>query len=134
MGHRGAEAQREHRGDPLTGQIIGAAIEVHRWLGPGLLETAYEECLAWELRAAGLRLSRQVLIPLIYKGLRIENAYRIDLIVDEKVLVELKHVEQVTVVHQAQVLTYLRLTGLRTALLINFNTDVLRDGIRRFVL
>lgn len=118
----------------MTGRIIGAAIEVHRHLGPGLLETMYEECLVWELRHRGSAVVRQSSIPLVYKELRIDDAYRVDLIVDAQVLVELKHVEKISVVHQAQVLTYLRLTGLRTALLINFNTGVLKNGIRRFVL
>jgi GxxExxY protein len=118
----------------LTRRIIGAAIEVHRQLGPGLLETVYEECLAWELQAAGLYILRQPLIPLVYKGLRVDHAYRIDLIIEQTVLVELKHVERLTPVHQAQLLTYLRLTGLRTGLLLNFNTEALVEGIRRFAL
>ena len=134
MNHRDTETQRVHRDDPLTRRIIGAAIEVHRWLGPGLLESAYEECLAWELRGLGFALERQALLPIQYKALLIEAAYRIDLIVDAKVVVEIKAVERLDPIHDAQILTYLRLAHLRPGLLLNFHSKVLKDEIRRFAL
>jgi GxxExxY protein len=120
--------------DPLTERVIGAAIEVHRHLGPGLLESAYEACLALELREAGLQVARQVLVPVSYKGIRFECGYRLDLIVDDSVVVELKAIEKLLPLHQAQLLTYLRLSTYRTGLLLNFGAPVLKDGIRRLVL
>ncbi len=127
------EAPRPQR-DSITGQIIGAGIEVHRQLGPGLLESAYRECLCWELHHRGLALERERALPLIYKGVHVEAGYRLDLIVEQRVLVELKAVERLAPVHTAQILTYLKLTGLRVGLLMNFNAEVLRDGIIRVVL
>ena len=115
----------------LTGQIIGAAIEVHRALGPGLLESAYEACLCHELDLLGLAYERQVRLPVIYKGLKLDCGYRIDIVVERKILVELKAVTKTTPVDEAQLLTYLRLSGLQVGLLINFNVAVLRDGITR---
>ena len=120
--------------DLLTQRIIGFAIEVHRQLGPGLLESAYEECLCYELREAGLAFRRQVPLPVVYKAVRLDCGYRIDLIVEDTVILELKTVERLVPVHEAQLLTYLRLSGLRTGLLLNFNSPVLKDGIRRMVL
>jgi GxxExxY protein len=120
--------------DALTELVIGAAIEVHRHLGPGLLESAYEECLAWELRDRGRSVRRQQPLPVEYKGVRLELGYRIDLVVDGSVLIELKTVDRLGPVHEAQLLTYLRLSGVRRGLLLNFNAAVLRDGIRRMVL
>src|SRR5580692_1054056 len=125
-------AQREN--DPLTEKIIGFAIEVHRQLGPGLLESAYEECLCYELREAGMAFQRQVPLPVIYKAVRLDCGYRIDVVVEDSVILELKTVERLIPIHEAQLLTYLRLSGLRTGLLLNFNSPVLRDGIRRMVL
>ncbi|QKK08193.1 MAG: GxxExxY protein [Planctomycetota bacterium] len=119
------------RDDPLTRDIIGAAIEVHKTLGPGLLESAYEACLAKELSLRGLRVERQSEIKIEYKGERLDCVYRADLIVERTVLLEIKAVEQLLAIHEAQVLTYLRLTGLKTALLLNFNTPYLRGGIKR---
>ena len=119
--------------DPLTERIIGAAIEVHRHLGPGLLESAYEECLCQELSAAGLPFQRQVTIPVTYKGSSIEPGFRADLIVAGEVLLELKAVEALLPLHEAQVLTYLKLSGIRTGLLMNFNATPLKRGIKRFV-
>ncbi len=119
--------------DGLTGQIIGAAIEVHRHLGPGLLETAYQCCLAYELKTLGLRVDEQVLLPLVYKDLTVEPAYRLDLLVEDQVVVELKAVEQLTAAHEAQILTYLKLANRKVGLLINFNVKILRQGIRRYV-
>ena len=120
--------------DVLTEQILGAAIEVHRALGPGLLESAYEQCLCHELNLRGLGFARQVGIPVSYKGVKLDCGYCADLIVASEVVLELKAVERLSAVHEAQLLTYLKLTGLRKGLLINFNVSLLRDGIRRRVL
>jgi GxxExxY protein len=117
----------------LTHEIIGASIEVHRLLGPGLLESAYEECLAKELSLRGLRVERQKAVPVVYKETKLECGYRIDLLVESRVIVELKSVEALAPIHEAIVLTYLRLSGCKLALLVNFNVRVLKDGIRRFV-
>ena len=122
------------RRDLTTNEIIGAAIEVHRHLGPGLLESAYEECLCWELAQAGIAVRRQVPLPVRYKGVELELGYRLDLLVQEQVIVELKTVEKLKPVHSAQLLTYLRLAGRQTGLLLNFNSAVLKDGIQRLVL
>ena len=118
----------------LTRQIISAAMEVHRELGPGVLESAYQACLSHELTLRGLSFRQQVEISVAYKGIKLDCGYRIDLIVSEKVVVELKSVQEVLPVHEAQLLTYLRLSGLRIGLLFNFNVAVLKDGIRRRVL
>ena len=118
----------------ITEQIIGCAIAVHRALGPGLLESVYEECLCYELAEQGLIYSRQTPMPVIYKGVKLECGYRADVIVADSVLIEIKAVEDLLPIHEAQLLTYLRLSKLRTGLLINFHTRVLRDGIRRRVL
>lgn len=120
--------------EELTEQIIGAAIEVHRILGPGLLESAYEACLCYELGLRGLKYERQVDLPLMYKDLDVPVGYREDVIVEGAVLVELKAVERVLAVHEAQLLTYLRLSAIRVGLLLNFNVPVLKDGIVRRVL
>lgn len=116
----------------ITGAIIGAAIEVHRLLGPGLLESAYEECLARELALQGLRVDRQRPVPVVYKDVKLDCGYRIDIVVEGRVVVELKAVESLAPIHEAVMLTYLRLSGFRLGLLINFNVMVLKDGIRRF--
>ena len=118
----------------LTKQIIGAAIKVHRHLGPGLLETAYEACLAYELQQLGLSFERQKALPLVYKEIRLDQGYRIDLLVERKVVVELKVVERIAPVHEAQVLSYLRFSGCKIGLLLNFNVKLLKDGIRRFIM
>jgi len=132
------ESQRhreiEHGKDPRTSPIIGAAIEVHRNLGPGLLESAYEECLCHELRLLGIDFKRQVALPLLYKGLKLDCGYKLDLIVREEVILELKAIEKLLPIHEAQLLTYLRLTGKRVGLLINFNVPLLTQGIIRRVL
>ena len=120
--------------DPITHEIIGAAIEVHRLLGPGLLESAYEECLAYELAVRKFECRRQVPIPVVYKGVKLECGYRIDILVAGSIVLELKSIEAIAPVHEATLLTYLRLSGNTLGLLINFNVTVLRDGIRRFVL
>ena len=132
------EAQRhreiEDGRDPRTSPIIGAAIEVHRNLGPGLLESAYEECLCHELHLRGIDCKRQVPLPLLYKGLKLDCGYKIDLIVQDEVVLELKAVERFLPIHEAQLLTYLKLTGKRVGLLINFNVPLLTQGIVRRVL
>ena len=117
----------------ITSKIIGAAIEVHRVLGPGLLESVYEHCLVRELQAEGLRVSRQLALPLVYKGETLEGLFRLDLVVEDQVIVEIKAVEALNEVHLAQVITYLKLTNLSLGLLINFNVALLKQGIRRVV-
>src|SRR6266849_2822016 len=120
-----ASAEEERHRDPRTSPIIAAAIEVHRHLGPGLLESAYEECLCHELLLMGLDFRRQVPLPVIYKGLPLDCGYQIDLIVQDEVVVELKAIERILPIHQAQLLTYLKLAEKRVGLLINFNVPVL---------
>ncbi len=117
----------------ITEGIIGAAIEVHRELGPGLLESAYEACLAFELSQRGFDVLRQVPMPLIYKEIRLDTGYKLDLWVDRSVIVEVKAVEKFDPIHEAQLLSYLRLSGCHVGLLINFNVRVLKDGIKRMV-
>ena len=118
----------------ITETIIGAAIDVHRALGPGLLESAYEECLACELRLRGVAFERQRSLPIAYKGIALDCGYRLDLLVKEVVVVEIKAVAAIEAIHEAQLLTYLKLGGWRLGLLINFNVSVLKDGIRRRIL
>jgi GxxExxY protein len=118
----------------LTGEIIGAAIAVHRELGPGLLESVYEMCLAFEFEARGLNFERQVELPVVYRGHCLDCGYRLDMVVEGSVLLELKSAANLEPIHEAQLLTYLRLSGLRLGLLINFNVPVLKQGIRRRVL
>jgi GxxExxY protein len=115
----------------ITEKIIGAAIEVHRHLGPGLLESAYEECLCYELNQLGLRFQRQVHLPIHYKGIELQCAYRMDLVVEDSVVVEIKATEQVPALYSAQLLTYLKSAHKPVGLLLNFNVPVLKDGIRR---
>jgi GxxExxY protein len=119
--------------DELTGRIIAAAIEVHRHLGPGLLESVYEECLCHELKLVGLRFERQPSLPVIYKGIRLESGYRADLIVEDEVVVEIKATEATARLYHAQLLTYLKVSHKQVGLLINFNVPVLKDGIKRIV-
>jgi GxxExxY protein len=126
--------ENENRKDVRTSPIIGAAIEVHRHLGPGLLESAYEECLCHELHLRSIDFRRQIDLPVEYKGLKLGCGYRLDLIVREEVVVELKCVERVLPVHEAQLLTYMQMTGKRVGLLINFNVPLLAKGITRRVL
>ena len=115
----------------MTEIVIGLAIEVHRVLGPGLLESAYEECLCYEFTENGIPFKRQVPLPVVYKDVRLNCGYRMDIIVDEALVLELKTVEAILPIHEAQLLTYLKLSGIRTGLLLNFNAAVLRAGIRR---
>ncbi len=120
--------------DPLTGAVIGAAVEVHRHLGPGLLESAYEACLAYELGQQSIGYRLQVPLPVRYKGVSLDCGYRIDVAVEDRLLLELKAVEQVSPIHTAQILTYMRLASIDTGLLINFNVTRLIDGVQRFKL
>ena len=117
--------------DPLTYRIIGAAIEVHRLLGPGLLESTYEECLCTELSLLDIPFERQIRLPIVYKSVTLLRAYKLDLLIDKAVIVELKTVDKILPIHEAQLLTYLRLSGLQRALLFNFNSVPLKSGIRR---
>ena len=128
--HRENEEQR----DPQTSAIIASAIEVHRFLGPGLLESAYEECLCHELHLRGLSFKRQIELPVLFKGLKLDCGYKIDVIVEDAVVLELKCVERIHPIHEAQLLTYMKLSGKRTGLLINFNVPLLTRGIVRRVL
>jgi GxxExxY protein len=125
---------KEEPRDPRTSPILGAALEVHRHLGPGLLESAYEECLCHELCLRALSFQRQVDLPVEYKGLKLHCGYKIDLVVQDEVIVELKAVEKLLPIHQAQLLTYLKLAHKRVGLLINFNVPLLTQGIVRRVL
>ena len=145
--HRDTEAQSENSTEKkkpakeeefwphakLTEAIIGAAIEVHKALGPGLLESAYEGCLCHELTLRSIKFKRQQDIPVEYKGIKLDCGYRADLVVEEDVIVEIKCVEQILHIHHAQLLTYLRITGKKVGLLLNFNVPVLKDGIYRLV-
>jgi len=117
----------------ITERIIGGCIEVHRHLGPGLLESAYEECVSHELTSAGLLYERQLPLPVVYKGIHLDCAYRLDLVVQGLVVVELKCVDTLLPIHEAQLLTYLKLTGHQVGILINFNVPTLRQGIKRLV-
>ncbi len=117
----------------LTDQIIGCAIEVHRHLGPGLLESVYEECLCYELSQLGLRFERQVHLPLIYKGIKLECGHKLDLVVEDSIVVELKSIDELTPLHLAQLLTYLKTSNKTVGLLINFNVQFLKNGLKRVV-
>ncbi len=128
------EGFRNPQNDRLTEKVIGLAIEVHRGLGPGLLESAYEECLCYEFGESGVPFKRQVPLPVVYKSVELDCGYRMDIVVDNRLVLELKTVEKILPIHEAQLLTYLKLGRLRTGLLLNFNTSVLKDGIRQLVL
>ncbi len=117
----------------ITSQIIGAAIEVHRELGPGLLESTYQACLVYELKQRGMKFKPEKSLPITYKDVNLDCGYRVDLLVEEKIIVELKCVEHLQPIHEAQLLSYLKLSGCRVGLLINFNVKVLKDGIKRLV-
>ena len=120
--------------DPLSNRVLGCALEVHKALGPGLLESAYESALAYELSTAGLMAQRQVDVPVVYKKAKLDCGFRIDLLVEKQLVVELKSVESLLPLHEAQLLTYLKLTGCKVGLLINFNVRLLKNGIKRLVL
>jgi GxxExxY protein len=125
--------REQERLNQITGDIIGAAIEVHRALGPGLLESAYEACLAYELAQRGYKVEQQKPLPLVYKEVQLDCGYRLDLLVEDTVIVEIKAVELLAPIHSAQVLSYLRLSGCKVGLLINFNVKFLKQGIHRIV-
>ncbi len=120
--------------EKLTKEIIGAAMEVHRGLGPGLLESAYEECLCHEFTLRGISFKRQKPLPIEYKSIKLDCGYRIDIVVEDKVILELKCADSITPLHEAQLLTYLRLSGVKIGLILNFHVSFMRDGVKRMVL
>jgi GxxExxY protein len=128
INHRDTETQRLNQ---ITEKVIGCSIEVHRALGPGLLESAYEECLCFELKTACLVFERQVPLPVVYKGVKLDCGYRMDLVVENLVVVEIKAIEKILPVHEAQILSYLKLTNKPLGLLINFHVSVLKNGLKR---
>jgi GxxExxY protein len=134
MNHRDAETQSTEERDPLTGAVIGAAIEVHRALGPCLMESTYEEYVCHELQIRGVAHLRQVELPVVYKEIRLDCGYRMDIVIPGRLVVELKTVIEFHPIHEAQLLTYLRLSGIPCGLLLNFNVPVLKEGIKRMVL
>jgi GxxExxY protein len=137
MNHKDTKAQREAISESvnaLSRQVVDAAFHVHKNLGPGLLESVYEACLCHELNKRGVAFKQQVVLPVVYDGLEIEAGLRIDLWVDKKLIVELKAVEQLHEVHQAQLMTYMKLTDTRLGLLINFNVPAIKQGIKRIIL
>ncbi len=117
----------------ISGKIIECSINVHKALGPGMLESAYEACLMYELKKQGMKVKHQLKLPIVYDGVKFESGYRIDLLVEDRVIVELKTVERVLPVHEAQLLSYLRMSNLKLGLLINFNVKLLKNGIKRVV-
>lgn len=117
----------------LTHNVIGLAIEVHRTLGPGLLESAYCECLSYEIKNSGLFVEREKILPINYKNITLDHGYRIDLLIENKLVLELKTVEELTDVHHAQLITYLKLGNYPVGLLINFHSKILKNGLKRFV-
>ena len=119
--------------DQLTRKVIGAAIEIHKELGPGLLESVYRNCLVYELKALQLRVDVEVILPVYYKGSKLESYFRMDLVVEDKLILELKTVEKILSVHKAQILSYLKMSNKPQGLLINFNVPMLKQGIKRFV-
>jgi GxxExxY protein len=133
MGTVPSQIETERHINRITEEVISAAIEVHRNLGPGLLESAYEACLAYELRDRGLVVEQQKPLPIFYRNVDVEVGYRLDLLVADAVIVELKSVERLEPIHQAQVLSYLKLSGYKVGLLINFNVRLLKHGIKRLV-
>jgi GxxExxY protein len=120
--------------DKLSNRVIGCALEVHRYLGPGLLESTYEQCLAHELKMAGIPFKLQCPLPVEYKGIKLDCGYRIDLLIDDSIIVELKSVEKILPIHKAQLLTYMKLSGISIGLLMNFNVEYIKNGIKRMVL
>ena len=134
------EEHQEHEGreeavnlERLARTVVDAGLKVHRTLGPGLLESAYEHCLARELQLRGLAVRRQVALPIVYEGAKLESGYRLDLVIDDALVIEVKAVEALTRLHEAQVLTYLRLSGHRIGFLMNFNVTLFKQGVRRLV-
>ena len=129
---RAQRTQRKMMKDPFTGKVIGCAIDVHRILGPGLLESTYQQCLAHEFHLKGIAFKLEHPLPVEYKGISLDCGYRIDILAEDKLIIELKAVEKIKGIHKAQLLTYLKLSGISTGLLINFNVERLKDGIQRF--
>jgi GxxExxY protein len=136
--HRGTEDTEARgglvHGAALSERVIGLAIDVHRQLGPGLLESAYEECLCFDLKQAGISFARQVVLPVVYKGVKLQCGYRMDVVVQDELVLEIKTVDRLMPIHEAQMLTYLRLSRYKVGLLLNFNAVTLKDGIRRLVI
>ena len=132
--HEDHEGPRRLRFDELSKRVIGCAIEVHRTLGPGLLESTYEQCLAHELKCAGISFKLQYPLPVNYNGVKLDCGYRVDLFIDNKIIFEFKSVDKVLPIHQAQLLTYMKLAGIKIGLLMNFNVRFMKDGIKRMVL
>ncbi len=126
--------ENQEKRDPLTEKVIGCAIEVHRNLGPGLLESAYQRCMLFELRKQGLAVETEVPMPVNYKGEIMDCGYRIDMLVEKSLIVELKAVETLLPIHEAQILSYMKLSGIRIGLLVNFHQSRLVDGLKRFIL
>ncbi len=120
------------KNDPFTGKVIGCAIEVHRVLGAGLLESTYQQCLAHELHLKGIAFQLEHPLPVVYKKVKLDCGYRIDILIENRLIIELKAVEEIKGIHKAQLLTYMKLSGIDTGLLINFNVERLKDGIQRF--
>ncbi len=125
--------QENDRLDQISRRVIGAAIEVHRHLGPGLLESAYQVCPVFELRSAGLAVEEQKALPVVYKSVRLDCGYKLDLLVEEEIIVEIKAIEKLLPIHDAQLLSYLRMSNERLVLLMNFHVPVLKDGLKRVV-
>ena len=125
--------QEKDRLDQITRRIIGAAIEVHRHIGPGLLESAYEACMAYELKQLGFRVEQQKPLPVLYKEVKLDCGYRLDLVVEDAIILEVKAIEQLAPIHDAQLLSYLRISGMMVGLLMNFHVRVLKNGIKRIV-
>jgi GxxExxY protein len=132
--HEEHEAHEEMRFDKLSNIVIGCALEVHGELGPGLLESTYEQCLARELSLAKIKYAIQIPLPVRYKGIYLDCGYRIDLLVEQKLIIEIKSVERLTRIHESQLLTYMKLSQISLGLLINFNERLLKNGLKRFVL
>ena len=133
------QAHQDHQGvskelDRLAGTIVDAGLKVHRALGPGLLESAYEHCLVYELGTRGLVVLRQVALPIVYEGATLDAGYRLDLLVENQIIIEIKAADALTRVHHAQMMTYLRLSGRRLGFLMNFNVPLFKDGVKRLVL
>jgi|SRR5450432_1313356 GxxExxY protein len=125
--------QEKDRLDQISRRIIGAAIEVHRHLGPGLLGSAYETCLAYELKQLGFRIEQQNPLPVVYKDVKLDCGYRLDIVVEDAIILEVKAIEQLAPIHDAQLLSYLRISGLKVGLLLNFHVRVLKNGLKRIV-
>lgn len=123
-----------YRYSELTSRIIGCAIEVHKLLGPGLLESAYEECLSYELEKAGLKVEKQKALPVVYKEIKLDCGYRMDIVVDNTIVLEIKSVDVLNPVHEAQILTYLKFSEKKIGLLINFNVTLLKNGLKKYIL